>query len=73
MKRAFLAWHASVERSVAGGDYAEGRVRPDEPQSRPWSEDPRYAPYLDDFRKRPEYRQLLAPKKGAGRRAGKGT
>lgn len=62
MKAAFLAWNATVEASVAGKDYPEQLVRADEPVSHGWNEDARYQPYLDQWRKRPEYGQYLTPK-----------
>jgi arylsulfatase A-like enzyme len=62
MQKAFLSWNSSVEASLSGQDYAERRVREDHPEPRAWSEDPRYAPYLEAFGRRPEYRQALAPK-----------
>ena len=63
MKRDFLAWSASVTASVDGKDYPEQRVRADHPASHAWSEDPRYFPYLDTWKERPEYKQVLSPKK----------
>ncbi len=63
MKRDFLAWNASVTASMQGKDYPEQCVRADHPSSRSWNEDPRYAPYLDTFKERPEYKSFLAPKK----------
>lgn len=63
MKRDFLAWSASVESSVKGKDYAEGRVRADHPSSHSWSEDPRYRPHLESLRQRPEYSHYLTPRK----------
>lgn len=51
MKSLFLAWNASVERSVAGKDYPEGRVRDGEPESHDWKEDARYRKALDAWYK----------------------
>jgi arylsulfatase A-like enzyme len=62
MKADFLAWNATVEASVEGKDYPEGRVRADEPTSHGWNEDARYKPYLSEWRKRPEYSQYLRTK-----------
>ncbi|MBL9189443.1 MAG: sulfatase-like hydrolase/transferase [Opitutaceae bacterium] len=62
LKTALLAWHASVEASVAGRDYPEGRVNPGEPESRDWTTAPEYAPHLAQFAKRPEFQSALAPK-----------
>jgi arylsulfatase A-like enzyme len=65
LKRDFLAWHASVTASYEGKDYPEQRVHADHPASRGWNEDPRYAPYLEQLKQRPEYKQFLAPKKAS--------
>lgn len=54
--RAFEAWNKSVDESVAGHDYPEGRVVPKEPGPRTWADTPEYAPYLAELQKRPEYR-----------------
>lgn len=55
MKAAFLEWNASVDASVTGKDYPEGRVRADEPTSHFWMDDDRYRPYFEAWAKRPEY------------------
>ena len=47
MKSLFLEWNASVERSVAGKDYPEGRVRDGEPESHDWKDNERYMKALD--------------------------
>lgn len=52
----FKAWNASVEASVAGRDYPEGRVSPGEPPPRHWAQSPEYQPYLKIL-DRPEYRE----------------
>lgn len=51
----YEAWNAGVEDSVAGKDYPEGTVTADQPERRFWHIDPAYAPYLESFKKRPEY------------------
>lgn len=65
MEKQFTAWNATVERSAAGKDYPEGRILPGEPESRFWMTDPAYAPYLDEWKKRPEYEKRLSGKKKA--------
>ena len=55
MKTAFMKWNATVDASVAGKDYPEGKVRADEPESHFWTDDDRYKPYFEEWRKRPEY------------------
>lgn len=59
MKNAYLEWSASVDASVRGEDYPEGKVREDHPESHFWIDDPRYEPYLDTWVKRPEYEQWI--------------
>jgi arylsulfatase A-like enzyme len=65
MKSAFKKWSRQVDRSVAGKDYPEGKVRADEPQSHFWRDDERYKPYFDEWKKRPEYAEWLNKKKKA--------
>lgn len=59
MKNAFMEWNASVEASIRGEDYPEGKVREDHPESHFWVDDPRYTPYFDEWVKRPEYEQWI--------------
>jgi arylsulfatase A-like enzyme len=59
MRRELAAWSDGVDRSFAGKDYAAGRVEPPNPQPISWAESPAYRPYLDEWKKRPEYRALL--------------
>lgn len=54
MQNAFDAWNASVDESVTGKDYPEGKVNDSEPASRFWMDDERYKPFFDDFRTRPQ-------------------
>ena len=60
MREPLLRWNASVEASVQGKDYPEGRVDPNEPTPRFWMEVEAYRPYFDDWRKRWEYRSRLS-------------
>lgn len=60
----FAAWsnqlatyNASVDASDRGKDYAEGVVDPEHPQPRFWDQVPGYAPHLDAFWQRPNYRK----------------
>ena len=69
MKSAFVKWSATVDASVAGEDYPEGKVRADHPQPRFWTADDRYKPYFEEWKKRPEYAGRLKPK--ARKRPGK--
>jgi len=43
---------AAVEASVAGKDYAEGKVVPADPEPVFWTETPQYQPYLAEWSKR---------------------
>ncbi len=55
MREAFEAWNRSVDASVRGEDYPEGEVIPPDPGPRIWMTADEYAPYLDEWRSRPEY------------------
>lgn len=54
----FKSFNESVEASVAGRDYPSGGVDA-QPQPRYWKNMADYGPYLDQLRKRPEYKQQL--------------
>jgi hypothetical protein len=71
MRQALLDWNKSVEASVAGKDYPEGKVAASEPPSRDWVTAPEYQKYLPELRKRPEYAAAIekSPTKAKGRRA----
>lgn len=60
MRTALMAFHQSVEASVAGKDYPEGRLLPGDPASRDWMTAPEYAEYLPLWKDRPEFRQSAA-------------
>lgn len=55
MRYGLEGWLASVRNSQAGHDYAAGRVNPDEPVPRWWPDTKEYAPYIEEWRSRPEY------------------
>lgn len=59
MTDAFMAWSASVDRSVAGNDYPRGLSMPD-PPARAWISAPEYKPFIEMLLKRPEYRLVKA-------------
>ncbi len=59
LKKQLDDWVASVERSIAGEDYPAGKVDPPTPEPRTWTETEEYAPYLDDWKNRWEYRSRL--------------
>lgn len=51
---------ASMARSIAGEDYPEKMVKPENPSSRFWTDDDRYKPFFDQWRSRPEYASRLS-------------
>lgn len=55
MKSTFKSWNASVDASVIGKDYPEGRVHEDQPKSHFWVNDKRYRLFFEEWAKRPEY------------------
>jgi arylsulfatase A-like enzyme len=59
MKSEFLEWNVSVEASILGKDYPEGKVYEDHPEDHSWMEDPRYKPYLEDWVKIPAYEPYI--------------
>jgi hypothetical protein len=63
MREQLLQWNESVEKSVAGKDYPEGQVDPNEPAPRFWTDVEEYKPYFEQWRKRWEYASRLTPKK----------
>lgn len=66
LSKELLAWNESVQASVAGRDYPEGRLVPGDQTTRPWPTSTEYKPYLEQLQKRPEYRTAVtkAGKKG---------
>jgi arylsulfatase A-like enzyme len=62
MKAAFQTWKSSVDASVAGKDYPEGKVREGEPKPKRWSDDERYEQYFEEWKKRWEYAGELKKK-----------
>lgn len=69
MKRELLAWNTTVQASVAGKDYPEGRVVPADPEPVFWYDTPEYQPYLAGWKDRWEFasylnREAKAAKKG---------
>ena len=71
LKTEWEAWNASVEASVAGKDYPEGKVDPNQPERRFWTDVEAYKPYFDDWKNRPEYAGRLKPKPGKKKKAPK--
>ncbi|WP_166830904.1 sulfatase family protein [Thalassoroseus pseudoceratinae] len=52
-------WNASVDRSMAGKDYPEGRVDPSHPEPRYWIDLKAYQAYFDAWADRPEYKSWI--------------
>ncbi len=55
LREAVDAWEASVEASAAGRDYADGDFDPEESKPAWWMVEDGYAPYIEEWRERPEY------------------
>ena len=58
MKKKFEKFDTSVENSILGLDYPEGKVT-DSPIRKGWMTDPRYRPYLKEWVKRWEYHDRI--------------
>ena len=52
----------SMEKSIAGRDYPEGKLLPGDPQPRFWTELDVYKPYFSKWKNRPEYKSRLKGK-----------
>ena len=63
MRKKLLDWNESVDASVAGKDYPEGKVHASEPPTRSWIGSPEYEKVMPQLRDRPEF--AAAVKKGA--------
>jgi len=59
MKEEYLTWNATVDSSILGQDYTEGKLVGKHPESHFWMNDPRYEPYLNEWVKRPEYEKRI--------------
>ncbi len=68
LKKKYLMWNATVDASVAGKDYPEGQVDPDQPERRFWRDDPVYAEYAEAWIKMTTPPKRERPKKGRLRR-----
>ena len=58
MKMEFKKWNQTVELSMMGKDYPEGKVL-ENPKPHFWMKDDRYKPFLKEWSKRPEYRDRI--------------
>ncbi len=52
----------SIEASVAGKDYASGKLNKENPEPRFWTEVPMYEPYFEKWKTRPEYESWIKKK-----------
>ncbi len=59
LQDALRAWSRSVDASAAGQDYAEGLVDVSESEPRNWMTLEEYAPFLEEWKNRPEYASRL--------------
>lgn len=55
LRNQFEAWSASVDASDSGKDFPEGKLVGHDPGRRFWKDVEEYKPYLEQFKKRPEY------------------
>ncbi len=63
MKYVFMEWNKSVDASLVGNDYPKRIVNVDEPPPQQlWENDKRYKPFIDKWKKRPEYSEHLRSK-----------
>ena len=58
MKKEYILWNETVELSMEGKDYPEGKVLKN-PKSHFWMKDERYQPYFEEWLERPEYRHRI--------------
>lgn len=52
-------WNDSIESSIAGKDYTEGKVIPADPGPKTWMRLEEYKPYLKGWKNRPEFRRYI--------------
>ena len=58
MKKEFNVWYKSVQKSVNGQDYPEGKLFK-QPSSHFWMNDNKYKPFIKEWVKRPEYKDRI--------------
>ncbi len=59
LQQTLIAWNKSVDASFAGKDYPEGKVDPNEPSPRFWTELEQYKPFFSEWKNRWEYKSRL--------------
>ncbi len=62
-----MTWDATVDDSLEGKDYPEGRVTPRDPESINWYETPAYQPYLSTWKQTMGYSRYLDRNPAAGK------
>ena len=63
LKKEFNQWYESVQKSIAGKDYPENRVKDENPERKFWTEDPRYTEFIKQYGNRPEYDGFIKNRK----------
>jgi arylsulfatase len=63
MRNLMSSFDKSLQVSIAGKDYSEGRLLPGDPKPRFWMEVEAYEPWFDEWKSRPEYRSRLKAKR----------
>ena len=58
MKTEFVIWNKTVQMSLEGRDYSEGKLF-EQPVSHFWMHDDKYKPFIKDWINRPEYRERI--------------
>jgi len=59
LKSDYLAWDATVDASLAGKDYPEGKLSPADVVPSFWFDAPEYAPYIEEWEGRWEYESYI--------------
>ena len=59
LRTTFEAWNQTVESSVAGKDYPEGKLTQPDRKAVRWTSMPEYKSYLATWGQRPEYKQFV--------------
>ncbi|WP_372716830.1 sulfatase [Novipirellula sp.] len=63
LQQALVAWNASVGKSVAGKEYPAGKVDPDHPEPRWWTDVDAYKPFFAEWKDRWEYARSIKSKR----------
>ncbi|MEM0895576.1 MAG: sulfatase-like hydrolase/transferase, partial [Verrucomicrobiota bacterium] len=63
LRKLYEAYRDSVDASIEGKDYPEGKVVPSDVEPRFWTDMKEYEPYFDEWKLRPEYEGRFKPAK----------